>query len=434
MKGTEDPWSATRPLAVGFLTLAVLIIGLGTWSVFATLSGAVIAPGQIEVSQRRQVVQHPDGGVVDAILVAEGARVSAGDILLRLDGTTLRSERALIETQLMELAARRARLEAQRDDAARPAFPEAVLKTATERHDVSEMIEGESGLFQRQADALRQAQDLRRSRIAQIESHMKGLEAQQAANQSQIALIQEEIATKRDLLDRGLTETTRLSALQRDMAQLQGRAGELTSALAEAAGRVTEIKIEIAALSTQLRERAETELRDVVSRQLELTARANALVDRINRLEVRAPVSGLVLGLRVTTPRAVISPAEELLHIVPQDRPLLVAARVPVTHVDEVHPGQSVRLVFSALPMRTTPEIPGKVTVVSADALMDERTGQSYFRAEIAPDPAALHDLAGVNILPGMPVEAFLRTTDRTPLSYLLKPFTDYFRKSLRES
>jgi HlyD family secretion protein len=434
MNGTESRWSATRPLAGGFLTLAVLVIGLGTWSVFATLSGAVIAPGQIEVSQRRQVVQHPNGGVIDTILVAEGARVSAGDILLRLDGTTLRSERAFIEMQLMELAARRARLEAQRDHAARPTFPEALLEAATERQDVAEMIEGESGLFQRQAETLRQAQDLRRSRIAQSESHMNGLEAQQAANQTQIALIQEEIAAKRVLLDRGLTETTRLSALQRDLAQLQGRAGELTSALAEAAGRITEIEIEIAALSTQLRERAETELRDVVSRQLELTERDNALTERINRLEVRAPVSGLVLGLRVTTPRAVIRPAEELLHIVPQDRPLLVAARVPVTHVDEVHPGQSVRLVFSALPMRTTPEIFGKVTVVSADALTDERTGQSYFRAEIALDPGALHDLAGVDILPGMPVEAFLRTTDRTPLSYLLKPFTDYFRKSLRES
>jgi HlyD family secretion protein len=434
MSGTERPWSAARPLLLGFLTLTILVGGLGAWSVFTTLSGAVIAPGQIEVSQSRQVVQHPDGGVVDAILVAEGARVAAGDVLLRLDGSALRSEQAIVEAQLMELAARRARLEAQRDDAAVLAFPEAVTKAAAKRRDVAEMIDGQSGLFERQADALGQAQELRRTRIAQIKSQMAGLRAQADANETQIRLLKEEIATQRDLLNRGLTQAARVSELERDLAQLQGRTGELTSSLAEAAGRVTEIEIEVAALLTQSREAAETELRDVVARQLELTERNNALVERISRLEVRAPASGLVLSLAVTTPKSVIRPAETLMVIVPQDRPLLVAARVPVTHVDEVHPGQSVRLVFSSLPTRNTPEILGKVTLISADALADERTGITYFRTEIALDTHALQDLVGVDIVPGMPVEAFLRTADRTPLSYLFKPFTDYFRAAFRES
>ena len=434
MNSPSTPWSAARPLAIGFLALTVLVGGLGAWSFFAKLSGAVIAPGQIEVSQSRQVVQHLDGGVVEEILVAEGAKVAAGDILLRLDGSALRSERAIVEAQLMELAARRARLEAQRHDAAALTFPDNMIKAAARRRDVAEMMEGQSGLFERQADALRQAQDLRRTRISQIESQMEGLRAQRKANLAQIALLGDEIETQRDLLDRGLTQAARVSQLARDLAQLQGRAGELTSALAEAAGRITEIEIEIAALSTQSREEAEADLRDVVARQLELTERDNALLERISRLEVRAPVSGLILGLAVTTPRSVVRPAEVLLHIVPQDRPLLVAARVPVTHVDEVHPGQSVRLVFSSLPPRSTPEILGKVTLISADALADERTGISYFRTEIALDTGALTDLIGVDIVPGMPVDAFLRTADRTPLSYLLKPFTDYFRASFRES
>jgi HlyD family secretion protein len=434
MSSAARAWSASRPLAIGFLTLAILVGGLGAWSVFTTLSGAVIAPGQIEVSQSRQVVQHPDGGVVDAILVAEGATVVAGDVLLRLDGSALRSEQAIVVAQLMELAARRARLEAQRDDAAAPTFPEAVIQAATQRRDVAEMIEGQAGLFGRQADALSQAQQLRRTRIAQIESQMEGLRAQQTANQTQIRLLNDEIATQRDLLDRGLTQAARVSELERDLAQMQGRAGELTSALAEAAGRVTEIEIEIAALSTQSREQAEAELRDVVARQLELTERDNALTERINRLEVRAPTSGIVLGLEVTTPRSVIRPAEALLYIVPQDRPLLVAARVPVTHVDEVHPGQRVRLVFSSLSTSNTPEVTGTVMLVSADVLTDERTGATYFRTEIAIDAKSLQDLGGVEIVPGMPVDAFLRTAERTPLSYFLKPFTDYFRAAFRET
>jgi HlyD family secretion protein len=427
-------WSAARPLVIGFLTLGILVGGLGAWSVFTTLSGAVIAPGQIEVSQSRQVVQHPDGGVVDAILVTEGASVSAGDVLLRLDGSALRSEQAIVEAQLMELAARRARLEAQRDGAPAVTFPATLRGAAIARQDVAEMIAGQSGLFASQADALAQARELRSTRIGQIESQMQGLRAQVAANKTQMALLAGEIATQRDLLDRGLAQSARLSALERDLAQLQGRAGELTSALAEAAGRVTETRIEIAALATQGRETAEAELRDVVARQLELIERDSALAGRINRLEVRAPASGLVLGLAVTTPQSVIRPAEPLLYIVPQDRPLLVAARVPVTHVDEVHPGQNVRLVFSSLPTRNTPEILGKVTLISADALADERTGLTYFRTEIAIDARALQDMVGVAVVPGMPVEAFLKTADRTPLSYLIKPLTDYFRAAFREA
>jgi HlyD family secretion protein len=434
MTAGPQRWPAAPALALGFATLAILVGGLGSWSVLAPLSGAVIAPGRVEVAQHRQVVQHADGGIVEAILVTEGARVAAGDVLLRLDGTALRSERAIVTAQAMELAARRARLEAQRDAAAAPVFPAALTRAAATQPDLAEMIAGQSGLFDRQADALRQAQDLRRTRIAQIESQMTGLQAQHSAIQRQIALLAAEIATQRDLLDQGLTQAARLSALEREAAQLQGRAGEVASAIAAAAGRVTEIEIEIAALITQSREAAEAELRDVVARQAELAEREAALSDRIARLDLRAPASGLVLGLQVTTPQSVVRPAEPLLYIVPQDRPVLVAARVPVTHVDEVHPGQSVRLVFASLPAESTPEIRGRVTLVSADALADDRTGQSYFRAEIALDTDGLSDPGGIDILPGMPVDAFFRTSDRTPLSYLLKPFTDYFRGAFRET
>lgn len=434
MNGVYQSWSAARPLIWGFMTLALLVGGIGGWSVFTTLSGAIVAPGQIEVSQNRQVVQHPDGGVIEEILVREGAEVLAGDVLMRLDGSALNSELAIVENQLLELAARRARLEAQSNAGVAMRFPDTLLSAGTLRPAVAEMIAGQQRLFATQAKMMAQAQDQRQTRILQIESQIQGFGAQQDAIRTQIELVNTELAAQRELLAKGLAQSARVSALERELAQLKGRLGELTSARAEAAGRITEIEIEITALMTKLEDEAQAELRDVVASQSELEEHKRALFERIARLEVKSPASGLVLGLQVTTPQAVIRPADAVMYIVPQDRPLLVAARVPVTHVDEVHSGQDVRLVFSSLPSPTTPEVIGQVTLVSADALTDDRSGLSYFRAEVAIDPAALRQLGGAGIVPGMPVEVFIRTTDRTPLSYLIKPFTDYFRTAFRET
>lgn len=429
-----ETWSARWPLFWGFLTVALLIGGLGAWSVMTTLAGAIIAPGHIEVSQNRQLVQHPDGGVVAEILVKEGASVAAGVVLIRLDGSQLRSELAIVDNQLHELAARRARLEAERDGAQSVAFPEMLLAAAAQRSDVADMMDGQAGLFATYQQTLAQATEQRQERIEQIKSQIAGLDAQRDAIDAQIALLDVERATQRDLLEKGLTQATRVSSIERDLAELKGRAGELAAGRAEAAGRITEIEIEISSLVTQQREEAEAELRDVVARQLELAERQRALSERISRLEVKAPVAGIVLGLQVTTVQSVVRPADILMFVVPQDRPLLVAARVPVTHVDEVRVGQNVRLVFSSLPSRTTPELVGTVALVSADALSDERSGKSYYRVEVEIDLAELQDPAGVDVVPGMPVDAFIRTADRSPLSYLMKPFTDYFREAFRET
>ena len=434
MSVSDTQWSANRPLFSGYITLIVLIGGFGAWSIFTTLSGAIIAPGQIEVSLNRQVVQHPDGGVVEEILVIEGERVEAGDVLLRMDGSALRSEHLIVGNQLLDLEARRARLEAQSNEAEKITFPNTLVAAATDNTDIAEILTGQASLFTKQAEAMVQARKQRQTRIKQIESQIEGIMAQQNAITTQIGLLEPDLVVQRDLLAKGLTQAIRVSELERDIAELTGRLGDLTSGQAEAAGRITEIEIEISALISQQREKAEVELRDVAALQLELQERESALAERISRLDVRAPASGLVLGLRVTTPKSVLRPADELMFIVPQDRPLLVAARVPVTHIDEVHVGQEVRLVFSSLPSRMTPEIVGRVTLVSADALQDERTGQTFFRAEIAIDPLAIQKLADVDIVPGMPVEAFIRTVDRTPLSYLLKPFVDYFRTAFRET
>lgn len=427
-------WSARGPLFLGFVTLVLLVGGLGAWSVMTTLSGAIVASGQIEVEQNRQVVQHPDGGVVAEIVVSEGAVVKAGDMLIRLDGTLLQSELAIVENQLFELLARRGRLEAERDGAATMTFPAELIETAKVRPDVQEVADGQVRMFAARAETLGQLIEQRQKRIAQIASQIEGITAQSASVTSQIALVRQELVGQQELLAKGLVQVARVLALERELARLEGQAGELTAARAEAEGAMTEIEIETVGLSSQRREDALTELRDVAARELELAERRRALVEQIARLDIRAPVSGIVLSMAVTTPRSVVRPAEPVLYIIPQDRPLVIAVRVPTIHVDQVHVGQDVRLLFSAFTSRTTPELQGQVVKVSADALTDERTQVPYYRTEISINPGEVDRFDGQVLVPGMPVEAFIRTDDRTPLSYLVKPFTDYFNRAFRET
>lgn len=427
-------WSVRGPILLGGAALAVLLGGFGVWSLTTTISGAIVANGQIQVEQNRQVVQHPDGGVVAAIAVEEGQTVKAGDLLLSLDGTLVKSELAIVENQLFELLARRARLEAERDDAAAPVIPADLAATAKARAEVAELVEGQVKLFAARRDTLARSTDQLAQRADQTGEQIKGIAAQMAALDTQLGFVREELASQRALLEKGLTQSARVLDLQRQEAEMQGRAGELEASKAEAEQRVTEIELEALRLAAQRREEASTQLRDIGSQELELVERRRALTEQIARLEVRAPVAGIVLGLAVTTPRAVVRPADPLLYIIPQDRPLVIEAQIPPIHIDEVRVGQEVRLVFPAFSARTTPELFGLVSKLSADAFTDQKSGAAFYRAEIVLEAEDMVKLGDKELLPGMPVEAFIKTSDRTPMAYLLKPFTDYFQKAFRET
>jgi HlyD family secretion protein len=431
---TSQPWSARGPALLGLVMLGVLIGGVGGWSVLTPIAGAVVASGQIEVEQNRQIVQHPDGGVVEWIAVTEGQAVAAGDLLVRLDGSALRTELAIVEAQLVEILARQARLEAERDDAAQVALSPLLLGMAADRPDLAPVIDGQVRLFEARRDTLaRQAEQLHR-RLAQITAQNHGIAAQMHALTTQLALVAEDRTAQQALLVLGLTQASRLRALQRTEAEIEGQIGALTATLAQNDERAAEIDLEILRLAAQRREDAGTQLRDIGQAELEWAERQRALSRRLAHLDIQAPVSGRVLGLQVTTPRAVLRPAEPVLHLVPQDRPLVVAVQIDPVHIDNLRVGQDVRIALPALPARITPELWGKVTVVSADALPREGTGQSYFRAEITLNPGEMERLGGVALLPGMPVETFIQTTSRTPLAYLMQPFTDYFRRAFRET
>jgi len=433
----QDPakaWSVRGPLWIGAVAVIFLIGGFGTWSVTSTLAGAVVASGRIEVDRNRQVLQHPDGGVVAELLVDEGDRVEQGAVIMRLNDADLRTELAVAQSRLFEVRVRRARLEAERDGADAILFPADVEEAAAADADLQDLLDGQRNLFEaRRAVAEREIAQLR-GRATQISAQADGLLAQKAASLEQLDLIEEDIARQSDLLERGLAQSGPLLALQRDASRIRGTIGELEARLAETAERIIEVDLAITQLDSARVEEAISALREIRVNEEELRERVANLTSRIDRLELRAPVSGTILGLRVFGPQSVVRPADEVAFIVPEGRPLVITSQVPAIHIDQVFVGQSVKLRFPAFDMRTIPDLTGRVSQVSADALVDERSGSSYYRAEVVLNEGEIARLEERVLVPGMPVEAYIRTEDRTPLTYLLEPFAAYFNRAFRES
>ena len=427
-------WTAKRHLFLGTVTVCFLVVGLGGWSAVANIAGAIIAPGMIEVESNRQVVQHAEGGVVGQILVDEGDHVDAGDVLVRLDGTMQLSELAIIEGQLFEILARRGRLEAERDGVDDIVFPiELEQISARTNIDIEALKAGQVRLFNARRESAAQEIGQLRERRIQIENQIEGSAAQLEALDRQLALISEELADQQSLLERGLAQATRVLSLQREEARLLGQVGELKAAIAESRGRIAETEIQIVQLGSNVREEAITTLRDLQYNEIELKERRLSTLETLSRLEVTAPVAGTIYGKTVHALRAVVRAADPLMYVVPEDSPLVITSRIEPIHIDQVRVGQDAKLVFSAFDTRTTPELDGVVTQVSADAFIDETTGASYYEAEILPKDGEMAKLGEREPLPGMPVESFIRTNDRTPIAYLTKPLTDYFNRAFRE-
>ncbi len=426
---------AARPfLLMGYATLILLVFGLGAWGATARISGAVIASGVLQVEGNRQVVQHPTGGVIEAIEVRDGDVVEAGEVLITLDGEALVSELGIVEGQWFEILARKSRLSAERDGEARIAFDPELTARAETSPEIAALI----GAQEQQFEARRKTQAEENSQLVerqtQITKQIEGLEALQAANGSQIELLAKEIEGQEELLAQGLTQVTRVLTPQRELARLRGTAGQVEANIAENRGKIAEIEIERVRTASKLREDAISELRDLEYREIELRERRRSLTEQVARLKLRAPVAGVVYGSTADTLRGVITPAEPVLYIVPQDSPLVVRSRIDAIHIDQVHVGQAATLHFSTFDRRTTPEVAGVVSGVSADVFEDERLGTRYYRADIRLTDEARETMGAYALLPGMPVEAFIRGSERSPLSYLVKPFTDYFTRAFREA
>lgn len=428
------PYLSVRgPVLLGLATLFALFAGFGLWATQARLAGAIVAQGLIVVAEDRRVLQHPDGGLVAEVFAREGDLVAAGARLLRLDGQGLQSDLRKLDERLSDLAARTARLLAERDGSPAPDFPADLAARALISPEVAAQIDGQLALFAARRATLDEARSQLGRRVAQIHAQGEGIAAQRLALDTQLALVNEELAARQTLLDKGLVSQSTILALRREAARLTGQHGELTAALARSADQMTEVEIQISTLFTRRAEDAAAELREIAPAILDLSETRRALQDRIDRLEVRAPVSGIVLGLQVTV-QSVLRAAEPILTLVPQDRPLAIAARIAPLHIDAVAVGQAAELALPALPAAETPRLMARVTLVSADALTDQQTGAAYYLVRLALEPGEAARLGDQTLLPGMPVEVYLQTGTRTPLAYLLQPFTDYFTRALRES
>jgi HlyD family secretion protein len=429
----SDDWPAWGLLVVGFMGVSVLIGGFGVWAAMSEIGGAIVAQGRIEVERNRQVIQHPDGGVVEEILVREGQSVSSGDVLVRLDATDLVSELAVVEGQLFEVLARRSRLDAERDGVETLVFDPLLVES--KNPVVAELMEGQQRLFEaRLASARSEIEQLTKQK-EQIADEIDGIMAQKEAASIQLGFIAEELTDQQSLLDLGLTPASRVLALNREMASLTGQSGQLAAMRASSENRITELDIAILRIETDRREQAITTLRDLQFNEIELAERRRQILNQLDRLDIRAPVSGIVYDLRVFGVRAVIRAAEPVLYIVPQDRPLIISAQVKPQDIDEVLLGQEVRIRLSAFNQRTTPELLGHVEQVSADAFTDQASLTSYYRAQVALLDGETGRLQnGQTLIPGMPVEVFFNTSERTPIEYLMKPITEFFSRSFRES
>lgn len=413
---------------VGSALALFLLLGAGGWAASAQLSGAVIAPGSVTVDQKLKSIQHRDGGIVSEINIREGDVVQAGDVLLRLQDAQTKAELSIVQSKLVELAIRRARLLAERDGLEAIEFPPDL--------DVAESPEvflGETRLFDGNHSSRQSRKQQLELSIAQVEEEIKGLEAQQQSKDEEFRLVAAEYESSRGLADRGMIARTLLVPMARDRARLSGERGEIHASIARARTRMSEIRLQIIAIDENARTEAQRELSAVETEFSELRERRIAIEDRLARTDIRAPMSGTVNELNIHTIGGVITPAEELITIVPEDAKLKVEVRLAPVTIDQVWVGQPVRLRFSAFNQRTTPELNGEIIYVSPATTRDDVTGEVYYLGDVDVSPEELGKLGTAALLPGMPVEVFITTEERTALTYFVKPIADQFSRAFRE-
>jgi len=424
--------SMRRHLVAAIVVVLVLVVGVGGWAATAVISGAVVASGSLVVDSNVKKVQHPTGGIVGELRVRDGDRVHAGDVVVRLDETVTRANLAIVTKGLGELMARKARLESERDGLDTITFPAQLVADAGDP-DRAAAMDSERKLFNLRKTARSGQKAQLKERISQLGEEITGLAAQQNSKAKEIALVERELAGVRELWKQNLVQLTRLTALEREATRLDGERGQLVAAAAQAKGKIAETALQILQIDQDIASDVAKELREVDGKIGEFVERKVAAEDQLKRTDIRAPQDGTVFQLAVHTVGGVITAGDPIMLIVPEADNLSVEVKVNPQDIDQLQLDQKAILRFSAFNIRTTPEIEGVVTRISADTSTDQRTGQSYYTVRIAMPAEQIERLGDVKLLPGMPVEAFMQTRDRTMLSYLMKPLHDQVLRAFRE-
>jgi HlyD family secretion protein len=424
--------SIRRNIFAGVAVVAILVGAVGGWAGTTALSGALIASGSVVVDSNVKKVQHPVGGVVGELRVRDGDRVKAGDIVVRLDETVTRANLAIITKGLDELSARKARLVSERDGADAIVFPDQLAKRKSEP-EVAQIMEAERKLFELRRSARSGQKAQLREQSAQLREEIVGLSAQQQAKIKEITLIRRELEGVRDLFKKNLIPISRLTQLEREATRLEGEQAQLIATVAQAKAKIAEIELKIIQIDQDLSSEVAKEMREFDAKIGEFVERKIAAEDQLQRVDIRAPQDGTVFQLSVHTVGGVIGQGEAIMLIVPDADSLTVEAKVNPQDIEQVQLGQKTVLRFSAFNRATTPEINGQVSRISADISTDQRTGQTYYTIRISIPPDELARLGEVKLVPGMPVECFIQTGERTVISYLLKPLRDQLMRTFRE-
>ena len=423
----------TRHLKLGLA--AVLLLG-GTataWSLAVKLDSAVVTQGTVVVESNVKKVQHPTGGVIGAVNVREGQRVTEGDIVVRLDETATRSALGIVLNELTATRARVARLTAERLGATRITFPPDIITRALAVPEAKSVIEGEMQLFASRITMRNGQKAQLTERIGQLRQEIKGLADQQKSLEIQLQVARDELNGLRGLKAKGLTTIPRITALDREIARNDGALGDTVARMSSSRGKIAETELQILQLDKDQASEVAKDLREAETKIGELQERRIAAEDQLRRIDIRAPITGVVLQLAVHTVGGVINQTEPLMLIVPESDRLIVEVRIQPQDIDQVHIGQPARVRFTAFNQRTTPELMGTLFRVAGDITKEQQTGQSYFTGGIAIDESELRKLYGLTLVPGMPADAFVKTGERTMASYLVKPLSDQMHRSMRE-
>jgi len=419
-------------LIIGLAAVVLLAGGLGGWASTQEISGALIAPGSIVVESNVKKVQHPTGGVVGELRARDGDVVKAGDIVVRLDDTVTKANLAIVTKNLDAAMARAARLEAEQLGLDDIAF-QPRLTARVGDPDVADVIASESKLFEVRVNGRAGQKEQLRERIRQLKEEIEGLSAQEKAKQQEIALVSQELTGVRDLYGKHLVQLSRLTTLERDATRLNGERAQYVASRAQANGKITETELQIIQIEKDLISEVSKDLRETNDKIGELIERKVSAEDQLRRIDMRAPQDGIVAQSTVHTIGGVITAGDAIMLIVPQTDDLQVEAKVNPQDIDKLQVGQKTLLRLSAFNQRTTPELTGVVSRVSPDVTTDQRTGQSYYTIRVTMPPEEVVRLGKVTLIPGMPVEAFVQTGERTLISYLLKPLSDQLMRTFRE-
>lgn len=433
----------SRPLKVnyggtifaGWLMILVAFGGFAAWSVYAPLAEAVLAQGTVVVEGSRKTVQHLEGGIVHQILVADGDHVKAGQVLLRLDDSQVKADLALLQGNYDEAQAQQARLIAERDGASSIAFPADLLARAGAA-EVQAALSGQRGIFQSRRNTLDGQISILDNRISQSKAEISGLQLQQHSKERQEALINQELGGLRSLHAKGYASGSQVLAFERQAASLEGERGQVMAQIATVQESIGEANLQILQLRKTFLEQTEKDLRDTEAKVYDLAQRLRATRDHLARMTVHAPVAGVVVGMKVHTIGGVIPPGGTILDIVPSDDRLIVQAAIRPDDIDGIRPGLPATIRFSAFNRNMTdmtPTIDGKVIFVSADRLVDPRSGAPYYNVRVKVTAKGHQELGDLKLLPGMPAEVIVKKGEHTLLQYLTSPLSDTLAKAFSE-